>query len=105
MELTTGVYDLPIDTTIGDRRTTLHPVTVETPRGPLLLDVGMPDGVAELADALDSEGVYLDNLWGVAVTHQIWITPGVWRRSPIAPTPSCSHTRPTRRTSKARETS
>ncbi|MFB6109129.1 MAG: MBL fold metallo-hydrolase [Haloplanus sp.] len=70
MELTTGVYALPIDVTIHDRRMTLTPVAVETPRGLLLVDVGLPGGVDDLAAALDAEGLALDDAWGVVVTHQ-----------------------------------
>jgi len=70
MELTDGVYGLPIDVSLGDREMTLNPVAVETPRGLLLIDVGLPDGVDDLADALDAEGLSLGDTWAVAVTHQ-----------------------------------
>jgi len=41
MQLTDGVYGLPFDVSLGDREMTLDPVAVETPRGLLLLDVGL----------------------------------------------------------------
>ena len=70
MELVEGVYSLPIDVAFGDREMTLNPAVVETHRGLLLLDVGMPDAVDDLADALDEEGLDLADVWAVAVTHQ-----------------------------------
>ncbi len=70
MALPNGVYDLPIDVAFGDREMTLTPTVVETPRGLLLLDVGMPDGIDDLADALDDEGLALDDTWAVVLTHQ-----------------------------------
>ncbi|MFB6183121.1 MAG: MBL fold metallo-hydrolase [Haloarculaceae archaeon] len=70
MELTDGVYGLPLAVSLGDREMTLNPVAVETPRGPLLLDVGLPDGTGVLADALDEEGLSLAETWAVVVTHQ-----------------------------------
>jgi glyoxylase-like metal-dependent hydrolase (beta-lactamase superfamily II) len=70
MELTNGVYSLPLDVAIGDRQMTLNPAAVETPRGLLLLDVGLPDGVADLTDALADEELDLDDTWAVVITHQ-----------------------------------
>lgn len=70
MELANGVHAPALDVTFGDREMTLNPVAVETPRGLLLLDVGLPDGVPVLADALDDEGLSLDDTWAVVVTHQ-----------------------------------
>jgi glyoxylase-like metal-dependent hydrolase (beta-lactamase superfamily II) len=70
MELANGVHALALEAAVGDRRMTLHPVAVETPRGLLLLDVGMPGGVEELAEALDDEGLALEATWAVVVTHQ-----------------------------------
>lgn len=70
MELTDGVYGLPLDVSLGDREMTLNPVAVETPNGLLLIDVGLPDGIDDLADALDTEGLALKDTWAVVVTHQ-----------------------------------
>ncbi|KTG13379.1 MBL fold metallo-hydrolase [Haloferax profundi] len=69
MELTTGVYGLALDVALGDRRLTLNPVAVETPRGILLLDVGLPDGLADLSAALAENGLEVDDTWAVVVTH------------------------------------
>jgi len=70
MELCDGAYALPVRASIGDRALTLNPVAVETPRGLLLLDVGLPDGVDDLATVLADEGLDLDDTWAVAITHQ-----------------------------------
>jgi len=70
MELTDGVYGLSLDVSLGDREMTLNPVAVETPHGLLLIDVGLPDGIDDLATALDAEGLALEDTWAVAVTHQ-----------------------------------
>ncbi|MFB6164376.1 MAG: MBL fold metallo-hydrolase [Haloarculaceae archaeon] len=70
MELASGVHSLSIDVSIADRSMTLHPAAVETPRGVLLLDVGMPEGADDLADALADEGLELADVWAVAITHQ-----------------------------------
>ena len=45
MELTEGVYGLPLEVSLGDREMTLNSVAVETPQGLLLLDMGLPDNV------------------------------------------------------------
>lgn len=70
MELAHGVYGLPLDVSLGDREMRLNPVAVETPKGLLLLDVGLPDGIDDLAAALDAEGLALEDTWAVVVTHQ-----------------------------------
>ncbi|MFC7251958.1 MBL fold metallo-hydrolase [Halomicroarcula sp. GCM10025324] len=70
MELTDGVYGLPLDVSLGEREMTLNPVAVETPQGLLLLDAGLPDGVDDLSEALDAEGLALEDTWAVVVTHQ-----------------------------------
>lgn len=64
------MYGLPLDVSLGDREMTLNPVAVETPRGLLLLDVGLPDGIDDLDAALDAEGLALEDTWAVVVTHQ-----------------------------------
>ncbi|MFC6723643.1 MBL fold metallo-hydrolase [Halobium palmae] len=70
MELVDGVYGLRIGATLGGNRTTISPVAVETSRGLLLVDVGLPGGVDELEAALDAEGLDLGDAWAVLVTHQ-----------------------------------
>ena len=70
MRLTPGVYELPLRVSMDDREATFRPAAVETPRGLLLIDVGLPDTVDVLEEALDDEGLALDDAWGVLVTHQ-----------------------------------
>jgi len=70
MELTEGVYGLPLDVSLAERDMTLNPVAVETPQGLLLLDTGLPDGVDDLAAALGAEGFALEDTWAVLITHQ-----------------------------------
>lgn len=70
MELTEHVYGLSLEVSLGDREMTINPAAVETPRGLLLLDVGLPDGTEDLSDALEAEGLALEDTWAVVVTHQ-----------------------------------
>ncbi|MFB6073871.1 MAG: MBL fold metallo-hydrolase [Haloarculaceae archaeon] len=70
MQLANGVHGLSVEVSLEDQSMTLHPTAVETPRGLLLLDVGLPDCVPALVDALEEEGLSLDDAWGVIVTHQ-----------------------------------
>jgi glyoxylase-like metal-dependent hydrolase (beta-lactamase superfamily II) len=70
MELAGGVYGLTVESAFGDRTLEIHPVAVETPRGLLLLDVGLPECVPDLRAALDAEGLALEDVWAVVVTHQ-----------------------------------
>jgi glyoxylase-like metal-dependent hydrolase (beta-lactamase superfamily II) len=70
MELESGIHALSIDVAIEDREMTLNPVAVETPRGLLLLDVGLPEGIEDLAAALDAAGLDIETTWGVIITHQ-----------------------------------
>ncbi|MFA1611589.1 MBL fold metallo-hydrolase [Halobellus rubicundus] len=70
MRLTDGVYGLELDVAFAGRELTIRPVAVETPRGLVLLDVGLPGGREDLREALAAEGLALDDVWAVAVTHQ-----------------------------------
>jgi len=70
MELASGVYGLTVESEFEGRTLEIHPVAVETPRGLLLLDVGLPECVPDLCAALDAEGLSLDDVWAVVVTHQ-----------------------------------
>jgi len=69
-ELTAGVYALTqtIETDEGERA--FHPAAVETPRGVVLLDVGLPGQAAALAEELDAAGFDWSDVWAVVVTHQ-----------------------------------
>lgn len=70
MRITDSTHSLPITVSIEDREMTLQPSVVETSRGLLLFDVGMPGGIGDLADALDAEGFDIDDTWAVIITHQ-----------------------------------
>lgn len=70
MELTDGLYDLPVTLELEDRDVTLNPAAVETDRGLLLLDTGCP-GIADQLEAnLEDAGFGWDDVWGVVLTHQ-----------------------------------
>lgn len=70
MQLTDGVHGIPITAQLGDRELTLNPVAVETPQGLLLVDVGLPGGLPDLADSLESAGLALSETWAVVLTHK-----------------------------------
>jgi glyoxylase-like metal-dependent hydrolase (beta-lactamase superfamily II) len=69
-ELTDSVYALTqtLETDEGTRA--FHPAAVETPRGVVLLDVGLPGQADALADELDAAGFSWEDVWAVLVTHQ-----------------------------------
>lgn len=64
-----GVHDLALTFDRGDRQMTIHPVAVETPRGVLLVDVGLPGTLDAVGDALADAGLALDDVWAVLLTH------------------------------------
>ncbi|MFB6089555.1 MAG: MBL fold metallo-hydrolase [Halobellus sp.] len=70
MQLTDGVYGLELDVAFAGRELTIRPVAVRTPRGVVLLDVGLPGDLDVLREALSAEGLALDDVWAVAATHQ-----------------------------------
>lgn len=65
-----GVHVLPLDIEFEGQETTLHPSAVETERGLLLLDTGMPHTVDQLAERLGAAGFDLGDVATVVVTHQ-----------------------------------
>ncbi|SDX96185.1 MBL fold metallo-hydrolase [Halobellus clavatus] len=70
MELTAGVYGLELAVAFAGRELAIRPVAVETPNGLLLLDVGLPGGLDTLREGLTAEGLALEDVWAVALTHQ-----------------------------------
>lgn len=70
MRLADGVYALEQTVAHGDREVTINPAAVETDRGILLLDVGYPRELDQLANGLADIGHGLSDVWGVLVTHQ-----------------------------------
>jgi glyoxylase-like metal-dependent hydrolase (beta-lactamase superfamily II) len=69
MSLPPGVHDLPLTFDYGDTDLVIHPVAVETPRGVLLVDVGLPGAVDQIADRLAAVDRSLDDVWAVLLTH------------------------------------
>jgi len=68
--LTDSVYALTqtIETDEGSRA--FHPAAVETDRGLVLLDAGLPGQADALGDELDAAGFDWGDVWGVLLTHQ-----------------------------------
>ena len=69
MELTDGVCALELSMDRGDEQFRIHPAAVETPKGLLLVDVGLPSQTDELATALDDHGFGLADVRAVVLTH------------------------------------
>jgi len=70
MDLPDHVHALPLSIERDGRELTFHPSAVETDRGLLLLDAGMPFTVGALADRLDEAGFALADVATLLVTHQ-----------------------------------
>jgi glyoxylase-like metal-dependent hydrolase (beta-lactamase superfamily II) len=70
MEVTDGVHVLPLDYELGDRELTLHPVAVETDRGLVLVDAGLPGARARIEPTLADAGYGLGDVRLVLFTHQ-----------------------------------
>lgn len=69
MEITDGVHTLPIDFEFMGDPVTVHPVAIETGRGLLLVDAGIPGTTDQLAAGLADAGFKLDDVAYVLVTH------------------------------------
>jgi glyoxylase-like metal-dependent hydrolase (beta-lactamase superfamily II) len=70
MELTDGVHVLPLGYESGGRETTLHPTAVETDRGLVLVDAGLPAARDRIEPVLDEAGYGLADVRLVLFTHQ-----------------------------------
>lgn len=66
------VHLLPLTVETDGREVTVHPVAIDTDRGPLLLDAGPPGTVDQLAAGLERAGHALADVGTVLVTHQDW---------------------------------
>ncbi|MFB6111373.1 MAG: MBL fold metallo-hydrolase [Halobacteriaceae archaeon] len=68
MSLAPGVHDLALTFDRGDRELTIHPAAVETPRGIMLIDVGLD--LETLRGGLAASGLELSDVTRVFLTHQ-----------------------------------
>ncbi len=69
MELAEGVHALELAYDFEDRHMEIHPAVVETDRGLLLVDVGLPGSLEKIEGELDDAGLSLVNVDGVVLTH------------------------------------
>jgi glyoxylase-like metal-dependent hydrolase (beta-lactamase superfamily II) len=69
MSLPDGVHDLSVTYERDGAELVLHPVAVETDRGVVLVDVGLPGAVPRLREVLDRAGFALDEVATVLLTH------------------------------------
>jgi glyoxylase-like metal-dependent hydrolase (beta-lactamase superfamily II) len=69
MTLSTGVHDLAVTYERDGHDVALHPVAVETHRGLVLVDVGLPGAVPSIRVALDDAGFALADVDTVLLTH------------------------------------
>lgn len=70
MELTDGVHALPLSFQRGDREMTLHLAAVETRRGAILVDAGLPGARDQLREHLSAAGIGLSAVHDLLLTHQ-----------------------------------
>ena len=63
------VFALPLSFDRGDHEIVLNPVAVETPRGLILVDVGLPGAVEQLSVHLQDMGFEWDDVWAILLTH------------------------------------
>lgn len=68
--LTDGVYALTQRVQAPDGERAFHPAAVETDRGLLLLDVGLPGRAEALSEELAMAAFDWPDVWAVLVTHQ-----------------------------------
>lgn len=68
MDLAPGVHDLALTFDRGEDEMTIHPAVVETPRGLLLVDVGLDLEV--LRAGFDAQDLDLGDVHTVVLTHQ-----------------------------------
>lgn len=68
MHLAPGVHDLTLSFDRGDDEMTIHPAVVESPRGLILVDVGLDFDV--IRDGFAEHDLELDDVQTVVITHQ-----------------------------------
>ncbi len=70
MELTEGVHALPLTFERGDRDLTLYAAAVETRRGAILVDAGLPGARDQIEDRLAAADIALPDVHDLLLTHQ-----------------------------------
>lgn len=70
MELATGIYALSQTVDRNGTERTFHPAAVTTPKGVVLVDAGDPGTLEQIEANLESEGLSLDDVRAVVMTHQ-----------------------------------
>jgi glyoxylase-like metal-dependent hydrolase (beta-lactamase superfamily II) len=65
-----AIHDLALTAERDGDDLTIHPAAVETPRGLLLVDVGLASQFDDLKRALSDRGHSLSDAWAVLLTHQ-----------------------------------
>jgi glyoxylase-like metal-dependent hydrolase (beta-lactamase superfamily II) len=64
-----GIFELTIRYDRGDHDLVVHPVAVETDRGVVLVDLGLPGSLGKLREALDTVDYALSEVVAVVLTH------------------------------------
>ena len=70
MELTEGVHALPLSFEPGDHEMTVHAAAVETRRGAILVDAGLPGSRDQIEDRLAAAGIALPDVHDLLLTHR-----------------------------------
>ncbi|MFC6725927.1 MBL fold metallo-hydrolase, partial [Halobium palmae] len=70
MSVTDGVHAIRLEYDFDDRTMVIHPTAVETDRGLVLVDAGLPGAVDQLESALDDAGHDLSDVRLLLFTHQ-----------------------------------
>lgn len=70
MQPVDGVHVLELTVERDGREIAFHPAAIETPRGLLLLDTGLPGTAAGLEARLEAAGFEFGDVAGIVVTHQ-----------------------------------
>ena len=63
------IYALPLSFERDDHELTINPVAVETTRGLVIADVGLPGGESQIAVHLDDMGYDWSDVWAIVLTH------------------------------------
>jgi glyoxylase-like metal-dependent hydrolase (beta-lactamase superfamily II) len=69
-DLPESVHVFPLEVEFGGREMTLYPSGIETERGLLLLDAGLPETVPQLEERLEASGFGFEDVAVALLTHQ-----------------------------------